>query len=75
MKKALNLILIIFSITIIITGCGKKEGPKNNDNTLAVNLVQEFKKEITETKDIKKALLKKGREYLRDYRILQIKEN
>lgn len=58
MKKALNLILIIFSITIIITGCGKKEGPKNNDNTLAVNLVQEFKKEITETKDIKKVAKK-----------------
>lgn len=58
MKKALTLILIIFSITIIITGCGKKEGPKNNDNTLAVNLVQEFKKEITETKDIKKVAKK-----------------
>lgn len=58
MKKALTLILIIFSITIIITGCGKKEGTKNNDNTLAVNLVQEFKKEITETKDIKKVAKK-----------------
>lgn len=58
MKKVLTLILIIFSITIIITGCGKKEGPKNNDNTLAVNLVQEFKKEITETKDIKKVAKK-----------------
>ena len=58
MKKALTLILIIFSITIIITGCGKKEGPKNNDNTLAVNLVQEFKKEITETKNIKKVAKK-----------------
>ena len=58
MKKVLTLILIIFSITIIITGCGKKEGPKNNDNTLAVNLVQEFKKEITETKNIKKVAKK-----------------
>ena len=58
MKKVLTLILIIFSITIIITGCGKKEEPKNNDNTLAVNLVQEFKKEITETKNIKKVAKK-----------------
>ena len=58
MKKVLTLILIIFSITIIITGCGKKEEPKNNDNTLAVNLVQEFEKEITETKNIKKVAKK-----------------
>ena len=58
MKKVLTLILIIFSITIKITGCGKKEEPKNNDNTLAVNLVQEFEKEITETKNIKKVAKK-----------------
>ena len=59
MKKTLTFLLLILSCTFLITGCGKKEEePKNNDNTVAVNLVQEFKKEINETKNIKKVAKK-----------------
>ena len=59
MKKTLTFLLLILSCTFLIAGCGKKEEkPKNNDNTLAVNLVQEFKKEINETKNIKKVAKK-----------------
>lgn len=54
MKKTLTFLLLILSCTFLITGCGKKEEEPKNDNTVAVNLVQEFKNEITKTKDIQK---------------------
>ncbi len=47
--------MLILACTFLITGCGKKEEePKNNDNSVAINLVQEFKNEIAKSKDIQK---------------------
>lgn len=54
MKKTLTLILVILSLTLIITGCGKKEDNNTkNDNTVAANLVLEFEKEMPKSKNIK----------------------
>lgn len=54
MKKNLTLILVILSLALIITGCGKKENNDiKSDNTVAANLVLEFEKEMPKSKNIK----------------------
>ena len=55
MKKFKILVLLILcSLTLIITGCTNKENNNEGEtNTIASQLVTEFKKEIAKSKDIK----------------------
>ncbi len=55
MKKFKILVLLILcSLTLIITGCTNKENNNEGEtNTVASQLVTEFKKEIAKSKDIK----------------------